>query len=434
MTKILFICHGNICRSPMAEFVFKYMLRKQGLGDKYQVDSAATSIEELGNNIHHGTRRKLNSVGIPVEDRHARQITKIDYDNYDLLIAMDENNVQNIRRIIPEDPKGKIHKLLDYSSLPRDIADPWYTGNFDITYEDIAEGCRALIEYLEDASCKGPEDLSQKTREIPYTFHKQGSRRFLTFRALDKYEELLHLFTTRKGGVSKGECSSWNFGNYDVDKNENIHENFKRLSQTINIPMEKMVVSYQTHSCNVLKVEKKHMGTGVTRERDFFDVDAFITRERNIPIMTRHADCNSVYIYDPKVKAIGLAHSGWKGTLGHIAIETVRAMEKNFDCRASDMVACTGPALCVDCFEVDEDVATLFFTENEKYREFSYAKASKSYIDLKKIIKYDLMQVGIREENISDAGLCTKCNNDMFFSHRGQGSERGLMVAVMMLK
>ena len=155
MTKILFICHGNICRSPMAEFVLKDMLRKQGLGDKYQVDSAATSREELGNNIHHGTRRKLNSVGIPVEDRHARQITKIDYDNYDLLIAMDENNIRNIRRMIPENPKDKIHKLLDYSLSPRDIADPWYTGNFDITYDDIVEGCRALIEYLEGVSCEG---------------------------------------------------------------------------------------------------------------------------------------------------------------------------------------------------------------------------------------------------------------------------------------
>ncbi len=139
----------------MAEFVLKDMLRKQGLGDKYQVDSAATSREELGNNIHHGTRRKLNSVGIPVEDRHARQITKIDYDNYDLLIAMDENNIRNIRRMIPENPKDKIHKLLDYSLSPRDIADPWYTGNFDITYDDIVEGCRALIEYLEGVSCEG---------------------------------------------------------------------------------------------------------------------------------------------------------------------------------------------------------------------------------------------------------------------------------------
>ncbi|NLD19676.1 MAG: low molecular weight phosphotyrosine protein phosphatase [Clostridiales bacterium] len=149
MTKILFICHGNICRSPMAEFVFKDMLRKKGIEHKYEVASAATSTEELGNNVHHGTIGKLNSMGIAVEDRRAWQIRKSDYDKYDLFILMDENNMRNVKRIFSDDCEKKIQKLLDYSTNPRDIADPWYTGNFDVTYDDIAEGCEALVEFLE---------------------------------------------------------------------------------------------------------------------------------------------------------------------------------------------------------------------------------------------------------------------------------------------
>ena len=151
MIKVLFICHGNICRSPMAEFVFKDILRKKGIEDKYEVASAATSTEELGNNVHHGTRNKLNLMGIAVEDRCAWQIHKSDYDRYDLFILMDENNMRNIKRVFPNDCEKKIHKLLDYSKSPRDIADPWYTGNFDVTYDDIVEGCEALVEFLEES-------------------------------------------------------------------------------------------------------------------------------------------------------------------------------------------------------------------------------------------------------------------------------------------
>ena len=149
MTKILMICHGNICRSTMAEFVMKDMVRKAGLEDEYYIESAATSREEIGNDTHPGTKRKLTEVGIPFTKRRARQVTKNDYDEYDYLVIMDQNNFRNLNRIIGSDPENKVFKLLDFAGKNRDIADPWYTGNFDETYDDVVEGCSALLEHLE---------------------------------------------------------------------------------------------------------------------------------------------------------------------------------------------------------------------------------------------------------------------------------------------
>jgi protein-tyrosine phosphatase len=132
----------------MAEFVFQDMIRKQGLTDCFQVESAATSREEIGNPVHPGTRRKLKQEGIPMWDHRAVQITKKDYEEYDYIIAMERYNVRNIERITEKDTEGKIHLLLEYTDRPGDIADPWYTGNFDETYRDIVEGCEALLDHL----------------------------------------------------------------------------------------------------------------------------------------------------------------------------------------------------------------------------------------------------------------------------------------------
>lgn len=150
MKKILMICHGNICRSTMAEFVMKDMVRKAGLENKYYIESAATSREEIGNDTHPGTKRKLTEVGIPYTKRRARQVTKNDYAEYDYLVIMDQNNLRNLNRIIGEDPDNKVFKLLEFAGKSRDIADPWYTGNFDETYDDVVEGCQALLEHLEN--------------------------------------------------------------------------------------------------------------------------------------------------------------------------------------------------------------------------------------------------------------------------------------------
>lgn len=148
MKKILFVCHGNICRSPMAEFVMKDMVAKAGLQNEILVESAATSTEEIGNDIHYGTRAKLLKEGIPFSRRAARQITARDYDYYDYLIAMDDENIFYMNRRWNNDPDNKISMLLEFAGKTREIADPWYTGNFDQTYLDIQEGCEALLEQL----------------------------------------------------------------------------------------------------------------------------------------------------------------------------------------------------------------------------------------------------------------------------------------------
>ncbi len=148
MTKILFICHGNICRSPMAEFVLKHMAAQAGAADQFYIESAATSREEIGNDTHPGTKKMLAEHSIPCSKRRARQITKNDYESFDYIIGMDDANTRNITAICGGDPQGKVFKLLDFAGKDRDIADPWYTGNFEETYADVSEGCKALLESL----------------------------------------------------------------------------------------------------------------------------------------------------------------------------------------------------------------------------------------------------------------------------------------------
>lgn len=152
MTSILFVCLGNICRSPMAEFVFRDLVQKRGLGDRFHIASAATSAEELGNPVHPGTRRRLAREGISTAGKTAVQLTRRDYGRYDLLIGMEQRNLSAMLRILGGDPQGKVHRLLDFTGSPRDISDPWYTGDFDRTYDDVWEGCLGLLEYLEAES------------------------------------------------------------------------------------------------------------------------------------------------------------------------------------------------------------------------------------------------------------------------------------------
>ena len=148
MKKILFVCHGNICRSTMAEMVFKHLVRNVGRENEFYIDSAATSTEEIGNGVHRGTRRKLSEMGIKCEDHRARQITLKDYDTFDLLIGMDDENIYNMTRKWNGDPEGKVRSLLSIAGYNRPIADPWYTGNFDETFEDVMQGCSSLLDYL----------------------------------------------------------------------------------------------------------------------------------------------------------------------------------------------------------------------------------------------------------------------------------------------
>lgn len=148
MIKILFVCHGNICRSPMAEFVMKDLVNKKGMADQFEIASAATSTEEIGNPVYPPAKRKLKEHGISCVGKTARQMTKADYAYFDYIIAMDRFNLRNMTRFVGNDPDNKVSLLMDFTSQPKDVADPWYTGDFDETWNDVYEGCVGILKKL----------------------------------------------------------------------------------------------------------------------------------------------------------------------------------------------------------------------------------------------------------------------------------------------
>ena len=150
MTKVLMVCLGNICRSPMAEFVLKDMVKQNGLENEFYIESAGTSAEEQGNGMHYGTIEMLNEMNIPYGNKKARRMCKEDYEKFDYILGMETRNIQNIKRIVGEDTEHKIYRLLDFSENPRDIADPWYTGNFDSTYYDVLDGCQSFLKFIKN--------------------------------------------------------------------------------------------------------------------------------------------------------------------------------------------------------------------------------------------------------------------------------------------
>ena len=148
MKKVIFVCLGNICRSPMAEFVMKDIVEKAGLGHEFEIASAATSTYEIGNPVYPPARQKLAEHGIDCKGKTVRQITKRDYDYYDYIVAMDQSNIRNLKNMLNNDPQGKISLLMDYTSRPADVADPWYTGDFQATWDDVSEGCKELLTFI----------------------------------------------------------------------------------------------------------------------------------------------------------------------------------------------------------------------------------------------------------------------------------------------
>lgn len=255
---------------------------------------------------------------------------------------------------------------------------------------------------------------------------------FPKFRELEK--DMLYYFTTRSGGVSKGCYDSLNLGLGTRDNKNNVLENYKILGENINININDIVMTSQTHTANIKIVTEQDKGKGILKERDYNNIDGLITNIKNIPILTTHADCVPLVFYDFKKKVIGVAHSGWRGTLSKIGEKMIQQMCVKFNCRVETILVGIGPSLCQKCFEVDRDVAEMFINVDQNYKQFMYKNNIKYYIDLWKINEYLLIKNGIIKQNIKNCELCTKCNMDLFFSHRGQKGERGIMASIAMLR
>ncbi|HHW47424.1 MAG TPA: peptidoglycan editing factor PgeF [Clostridiaceae bacterium] len=260
--------------------------------------------------------------------------------------------------------------------------------------------------------------------------------KYVQFKNLLKYEgQLVHCFTTRIGGVSSGECATLNLGFNRNDSRENVLENYRRVCNALDIDMESLVFSNQVHDKRIKIVDENDRGKGITRESDIIGYDALATNCKNVALVTFYADCVPVLLYDSGKGAIASVHSGWRGTVKKIAANAVRKMAEAYGCNPGKIEAVIGPSIGRCCFEVGEEVYREF-VENIEYSADCCVKTGirKWNVDLQEIIKKTLIYSGLKENNIYLSEICTKCNKDMFFSHRGDNGKTGSLAAIMMLK
>lgn len=258
---------------------------------------------------------------------------------------------------------------------------------------------------------------------------------YLSFSNYEALPYIRHMFTTREGGVSKDIYESLNLSFTRGDDETAVLENYRRVAQALGTSIDHIVTSDQTHTTNVRPVGKEDLGKGITRPRDYKDVDGMITDQPGVLLATFYADCVPLYFVDPVHKAIGLSHSGWRGTVGRMGQATVEAMERSFGSQPKDLLCAIGPSICQDCYEVSRDVAEAFifaFPTHEK--EILQAGALGKYqLDLWKANEIVLTEAGVLKEHIDLAGLCTCCNSSILFSHRASKGKRGNLGAFLML-
>ena len=243
-------------------------------------------------------------------------------------------------------------------------------------------------------------------------------------------------FSTRLGGVSEGYYSSLNLSFDRGDDPARVLENFKRIGASMGVNVEDMVLSKQTHTTNVRVVTAEDKGKGVMRERNYTDVDGMITNVPGICLVTSYADCVPLYFVDPVKKAIGLSHSGWRGTVGKIGKNTVQLMQENFGSKPEDLLAAVGPSVCMDCYEVSEDVADAFKEAFPGHADeiLLDKKNGKYQLDLWRANEIVLTEAGVLKEKIAVTNICTCCNPDLLFSHRASHGKRGNLGAFIYLR
>ena len=267
---------------------------------------------------------------------------------------------------------------------------------------------------------------------------ERGGVPYLSFKALEDTGMVINGFSTRLGGASKGRFATMNFSYSRKYDPADVLENFTRMADALGVERDRMVVSYQTHTTNVRRVTREDEGKGVIRERDYRDVDGLITDVPGITLVTFYADCVPLYLVDQVHHAIGLSHSGWRGTVRRMGQVTMDAMKEAFGTRPEDVTACIGPSICRDCFEVGEEVAEAFADAfDPKYRDALYRaneKPGKYQLDLWKANEIIFQEAGVPKEQIHTTNICTMCNSDYLFSHRRVGEERGNLAAFLSIR
>jgi polyphenol oxidase len=258
---------------------------------------------------------------------------------------------------------------------------------------------------------------------------------YLTIPAFEETEMVKHCFTTRQGGISQGVYNNLNTSLAKNDDRESVIENLNRVCSAIGINYKDLVFSNQVHGAEVRVILEADKGKGITKPSDIKNVDALITNVVGVPLITFYADCVPVFILDPVNKAVGLAHSGWKSTTLKIAVKTIEKMSEIYGTRPVDCLIGIGPSIEMSCFEIKEDTADLFKLNFNNWEEFMKQKDEEHYnADLWLAIKLTLRSIGVLEENISISGLCTCCNEDLFFSHRRDKGNTGSLSAIIELK
>lgn len=260
---------------------------------------------------------------------------------------------------------------------------------------------------------------------------------YLAYPGLEGTGVVRHGFSTRLGGVSKGVCASMNLSFSRGDEEGAVRENYRRIAEAIGFDWESIVTSDQTHTAHVRVVTGQDKGCGLTKPRTYQDVDGLVTDVPGLTLATFYADCVPLYLVDPVKKAIGLSHSGWKGTVEKIGLATVQAMEREYGTDPADLVTAIGPSICQDCYEVSGDVIGEFekaFAE-ELWDDLFYQKPDGKYqLDLWEANRQIFLEAGVREEKIILPGLCTCCNPQFLFSHRASKGKRGNLAAFLALE
>ena len=268
------------------------------------------------------------------------------------------------------------------------------------------------------------------------TLNSPASVPYLTYNSLSEINFINHAFSTRLGGVSVGEFTSMNMAFNRGDNPENVTENYKRICKSAGFDFDSLTASAQDHNTFVRAVTSENKGVGIYKPRDLQSVDALVTNEKGVTLVTYYADCTPLFFVDTKQKAIGLAHAGWRGTVGRIGEKVVKKMTELYSTNPADIIAAIGPAISVCCYEVDKPCADNFYALSDlDSSRFVFPKDNGKYmIDLLETNRQILVAAGVKNENITVSDVCTNCNSELLWSHRATKGKRGTMSAFMCIK